>query len=114
MRLGHIELFCKNCDKTQAFYVDSLGFEVTEVQGGQYVWLRSDGFEILLRPGNAVRVHADYSRSGQALVIYCSDLEELSESLKRQRVDFGTPDGSPDCITFKDPDGRWIQAVESI
>lgn len=112
MRLGHVELFCKNCEVTRDFYVANLGFEETEVQGGQYIWLRSDGFEILLRPGKGDQSAASYRKVASALVVYCRDLAEFSERLRLCGAKFGAPDGTPDSITFQDPDGRWLQAVE--
>lgn len=113
MRLGHFELFCRDSFVTQAFYNDLLGFETTEVQGGKYVWLRSpDGFEILLRPGKDFREPLSYERSEMALVVYCEDLEALRERLERAKVKVGGPVNTPDNLTFQDPDGRWLQAVE--
>lgn len=113
MRLGHVELFCKDCETTRDFYVFHLGFEQTEIQGGKFIWLRSDGFELLLRPGRTPKSPPDYSQARAALVIYCSDIVAMSEKLVHHNVPMGAPDGSPDCITFQDPDGRWLQAVEN-
>ena len=115
MRLGHIELFCRDCFSTQAFYNDILGFETTEVQGGQYVWLRSeDGLEILLRPGKNFPSPPCYKNSCSAMVVYCDDLDAFRERLLKAKVEIGDTDGSPDNLTFRDPDGRWLQAVEHI
>lgn len=47
------------------------------------------------------------------MVIYCSDLGSLADRLKELGVNVGDPDGDPDTITFQDPDGRWLQAIES-
>lgn len=115
MRLGHIELFCRDCFATQAFYMDILGLETTEVQGAQYVWMRSDdGLEILLRPGKGFKAPDAYQQSGQAFVVYCDDLDSLRERLAKAKVKVGELDDSPDCLAFRDPDGRWLQAVEHI
>ena len=112
MRLGHLELFCKDCAATQAFYVDVLEFEETEVQGGQFVWLRSDGIEVLLRPTTGFQAAPSYSKSRQAMVMYVDDLIEFQSRLEERGIPLGEPDGSPDCLTLQDPDGRWIQVVE--
>ncbi|MCA0359780.1 MAG: VOC family protein [Armatimonadetes bacterium] len=112
MRLGHIELFCRDQAATQAFYVDVLGFEETEIQGGNVTWLRLDDADILLRPGRKKATDASYTDSSQALVFYCDDLLDLMERLENSGTKLGEPDGAPDCLTFQDPDGRWIQAVE--
>lgn len=113
MRLGHIELFCRDCFTTQAFYNDLLGFETTEVQGGQFVWLRGeDGLEVLLRPGKSFQVPKCYQQSAVAFVVYCEDLEDFRERLRKAKVEVGDADGTPDNLTFRDPDGRWLQAVE--
>jgi len=113
MRLGHVELFCRDCAVTRDFYVGVLGFEETEVQGGKFIWLRSDVFELLLRPGSPNGTVKNYSESSLAAVIYCDDLGSLVDRLDEAGIKQGPPDGSPDCITFRDPDGRWIQAVEN-
>ncbi|MFM9872175.1 MAG: VOC family protein [Fimbriimonadaceae bacterium] len=113
MKLGHVELFCKSCESTRDFYVNQLGFEETEVQGGKYIWLRSEESEILLRPGRFKSRAKDYSESEAALVVYCTDLTNFTMQLTDAGIEIGAPDGSPDCITFRDPDGRWLQAVEN-
>jgi catechol 2,3-dioxygenase-like lactoylglutathione lyase family enzyme len=113
MKLGHVELFCKNCETTRDFYVTHLGFEETEVQGGKYIWLRSEESDILLRPGRFKSRAKDYSESEAALVVYCTDLLSFTDNLTSAGIELGVPDGSPDCITFRDPDGRWLQAVEN-
>ncbi len=113
MRLGHLELFCKDCRRTKDFYVSVLGCEEAEVQGGTYIWLRSDDAEILLRPGKPPKPQPTYADSQAALVFYCQDIDELQARLQSSKVTSCGYDLSPECVTFQDPDGRWIQAVES-
>lgn len=113
MRLGHVELLCKNCERTREFYVSVLQFEETQVQASEFSWLRSDGVEILLRPGKGLPKYKSYGSMSSAMVIYCSDLGSLADRLKELGVNVGDPDGDPDTITFQDPDGRWLQAIES-
>lgn len=113
MRLGHIELFCKDTFATQSFYSELLGFEITEVQGANFVWLRSEDSELLLRPGKPPKNQAPtYQTTCQAIVIYCDDIISLQNHLETKGIKLAAPDGDPDNITFQDPDGRWLQAVE--
>ncbi|MBL8068679.1 MAG: VOC family protein [Armatimonadetes bacterium] len=112
MRLGHVELFCKDCQRTRDFYVQQLEFEEAEVPGGDCIWLRSDGIEVLLRPGRQISRFARYDQSPAALVVYVRDLNEVSERLGQSGVEMSEPDGAPYGLTFRDPDGRWLQAVE--
>jgi catechol 2,3-dioxygenase-like lactoylglutathione lyase family enzyme len=115
MRLGHVELFCKDCEKTRDFYVGVLGFEEAEVQAQKYIWLRSDASEILLRPnGRSSKSKANmYAESQIAMVIYCQDLNSLAERLSLADAKVSESDEVPDVFTFQDPDGRWLQAVEN-
>lgn len=112
MRVGHIELFCKDCAKTKAFYVDLLGFDEVEVQGGKFVWLRCEDLELLLRPGSPPSTRKTYTDSASALVVYCDDVAELQERMESMGIPLTETDDVPDGLTFCDPDGRWLQAVE--
>lgn len=112
MRLGHVELFCNNCETTRDFYVQQLGFEEAEVQGGKVIWIRSEGVEVLLRPGRPKALAPRYDQSAAALVVYVRDLGDIADRLDHAGVEISPADGVPDGLAFRDPDGRWLQAVE--
>lgn len=113
MRLGHIELFCRNTLATQRFFIDGLGFEIVVEQPGGFVWLQSGSIEILLRPNlHEQSPIASYQQAHQALVIYADDLRAARARLESASIPILGTDGSPDCLTFQDPDGRWYQLVE--
>ena len=52
LRFGHIELFVKDPIQSQEFYCGVLGFELVSNQNNQFVWIKKDSIEILLRPGS--------------------------------------------------------------
>lgn len=112
MRFGHIELFCKNCNRTQEFYTQLLGFEETDVQGGKYIWLRSEETELLLRPTRTCNKANSYSENPVGLVFYCPDLEEFQSLALERGFELGPHDLEPGNVTVQDPDGRWVQVVE--
>jgi len=111
MRLGHTEIFVKDPAAARAFYEDVLGFEVTAVQGGKFVWLEKDGREFLLRPGRKAEGAPEYQGTNVALVLYCDDLEDTMQELIDRGLSFRGNDGSEVCPTFTDPDGNWFQLV---
>ena len=112
MKIGHIELFCHDCRKTKEFYVDVLGFEETEVQGGKFVWLRSEEIDLLLRPGRPGQGGRAFADCASAMVVYCDDVATLQHRMDSSGIATSEPDASPGGLTFRDPDGRWLQAVE--
>lgn len=113
MRLGHIEHFCHDTAVTKRFFTEGLGFEIVVEQPGGFVWLQSGPIEILLRPNLQPQVPPNlYQDASQALVIYTSNLNEAKLNLEEAGIEFKGTDGSPTCLTFQDPDGRWYQLVE--
>ena len=110
MRFGHIELFAADPMTSLLFYRDALGFEVVDVQGERYVWLKSSGTLLLLRPGANGGAAETYQQAPSALVLYADDLAVATERLARHGVAIRGDDG-PGCLTFCDPDGHWIQLV---
>ena len=53
MHIGHIELFVSDPAQAQQFYEETLGFEVTAVQGdGQFIWLKLERYRTFT-PSNA-------------------------------------------------------------
>lgn len=113
MRLGHIELFCLDTAVTKRFFTDGLRFSLVVEQPGGFVWLQSGPIEILLRPNLRPQAPANsYQEASQALVIYTENLNEAKLNLEAAGIEFKGTDGSPTCLTFQDPDGRWYQLVD--
>lgn len=110
IRLGHVELFVHNPAASRDFYESLLGADRIAEQG-DFLWIGWGGLEILLRPG-APTAAPNYRASSQTLVFYASDLAALNTSLVEKGIAVGHGD-EDDCLTFQDPDGHWIQAVEA-
>ena len=111
MKLGHFEIFVADPAKARAFYEGVLGFEVTDVQGGQFVWLTNGAATFLLRPGRNVHSAGSYQETASALVLYTDNLDRAIAQLANRGVEFRGNDGSDTCPTFTDPDGNWFQLV---
>ncbi len=113
MHLGHVELFCRDTAVTKRFFVEGLGFDVVVEQPGGFVWLQGGMIEILLRPNlQDLPAVPNYQSAHQALVVYTEDLGAAHRRLETAGISILGTDGSPDCLTFQDPDGRWYQLVE--
>lgn len=111
MRWGHLELFSVDTAKAKTFYVDGLGFELTDEQPGGIVWLKSGEVEILLRPGNPGFRAPSYQEASSAVVLYCENLQETQSRLAAKGI-YPVGDDGEGCPAFVDPDGHWIQIVE--
>jgi len=112
LKLGHIELFVRDPQRSRDFYRDVLGFEVIDEQGRGFIWLSSGGFQILLRPAGAnTTTTSTYAESAIAFVIYTDDLPATLETLASRGLIPAGHDGSLKCPTFTDPDGHWFQVV---
>jgi catechol 2,3-dioxygenase-like lactoylglutathione lyase family enzyme len=110
-RLGHIELFVADPLASRSFYTEVLGFAHVTTQGDTFVWLESNGTEILLRPGEGSQRGDTYQSASSALVLYTDNLSDTRKDLEQRGVEIRGTDGSPDCLTFTDPDGNWLQLV---
>ncbi|HEX9746488.1 MAG TPA: VOC family protein [bacterium] len=113
MKIGHIELFVSDLQKSLAFYRDKMGLEVTALQGEHFAWLKIGESEILLRSDYSPRLRksADYQTSGNGICFYTKELQAKMKELKSRGLEFSGDDGTPDCPTFHDPDGHWFQLV---
>lgn len=110
LKPGHLELFVEDPLRTRRFYAEVLGYSVTTVQEGQFVWLQLGAQEILLRPGPRQAPPQDYDHARIGMVLYTDDLPQAVAHLEKHGVTFcATPDG---CYTFADPDGNWFQLVD--
>ncbi len=112
MQFGHIEILAVDPARSQRFYTDVLGFEVTVAQSDRLIWLQKDGLEILIRPGRPRPVAGRYEEAAVGFVLYTDDLEGSLQRLVDHGVEIkGTVD-SDKCYTFTDPDGNWFQLVD--
>lgn len=99
--------------RARTFYEGVLGATVTDVQhDGKVVWLRLGELVLLLRPGAPPPAPATYQAAPAALVLYCDDLDATAAALRARGLKFAGTDGSPRCLTFRDPDGHWFQLVD--
>jgi catechol 2,3-dioxygenase-like lactoylglutathione lyase family enzyme len=112
MRFGHIEIFVNDPLKSRSFYEEVLGFHVVDVQGDQFVWLKTGAVEILLRPGKNSHPAPDYQQAPATVVLYTDNLAQSVSELKARGLVFKGFDGSEDCPTFTDPDGNWFQLAD--
>ena len=110
MKIGHIEIFVKDCKTSKDFYCNVLGFEHVADQGVNQ-WVKLGDIEILLRQGNYNQNIATYQDSSHGLVIYTSNLEKTAEKLRKNGLEFKGTDGNENCLTFTDIDGHWFQLV---
>lgn len=111
MKLGHIEILAADPGETKRFYCDVLGFEVETIQNQQFIWLKKDGLEILIRPGKRRKTASRYQDAPTGFVLYTDDVENALRDLLGKGVEIkGTVDSSK-CYTFTDPDGNWFQLV---
>jgi catechol 2,3-dioxygenase-like lactoylglutathione lyase family enzyme len=110
LKFGHIELFVRDPSKAAVFYCDVLGFEKIIAQGSDYIWLRLDRTEILLRRGEC-HTAKTYTEAGMAFVLYTDNLTQTLARLQLQGLRTSGQDGSAKCPVFVDPDGHWFQIV---
>lgn len=112
LKLGHLELFVTDPLRSLTFYRDRLGFRVVDVQAETYVWLESNGMELLLRPGKPSASVASYEETSLALVLYTDDLAATIARLEEQGIELFSTEPTGQCYNFTDPDGHWIQVVD--
>jgi len=111
MKLGHIELFVNDPLEAKEFYTTVLGFKLIDVQANKYVWIETGSISILLRPGTGKDTQNTYGDATAGLVLYTEDLDRIAQELTVRGLKFRGNDGSPQCLTFTDPDGHWFQLV---
>lgn len=109
MQLGHIEIFVSNIEKSREFYEKILGLKLIENQDDEFLWFRVGDIEILLRPGGGRPASESYQQAPTGFVFYVGDVQATAEQLRAQGLEIKGTDGSPDCLTFTDPDGNWFQ-----
>ncbi len=111
MKLGHIERFVRDVVAAREFYIGALGFKDAVPMQGGVAWISLGETELLLRPGTSPPTGSSYGVGGHALVLYTDDLAATRAALEAHGVTMDGTDGSPKCLTFRDPDGYWFQLV---
>ena len=109
IKIGHIEVFCEDVKRARDWYVGKLGAKATSDQG-EFQWIEIGGIELLLRPGKRAP-EGGYGDSAMAIVLYVEDVEAFKTELQSKGVEV-THGDNDECLTFQDPDGHWIQAVQ--
>jgi catechol 2,3-dioxygenase-like lactoylglutathione lyase family enzyme len=112
LEIGHTEIYVSDALAAKDFYVDILGFELDVIQAGKFVWLKKGTQSVLLKSGRKAPTPNSYQDAPSAIVLYTNDLPSTAEILKRKGLKFLGTDGSPNCLTFTDPDGNWFQLVD--
>lgn len=112
MEPGHLEILAEDPNRTQKFYCDVLGFELTTIQGGQFIWLKKGQMEILIRPGQKQDTASRYEDAAVGFVIYTDDIEESLKQLRGKGVEIRGMVDSNKCYSFTDPNGNWFQLVD--
>lgn len=114
MRVGHLELPVANPLESMSFYVDTLGFELVDNQGDRFIWVRSGGLELLLKPRGPAFPPGDPDVGAlperRNLCLYTEDLRADLARLRARAVEPARGDGS--CYYFRDPDGNQLQLVD--
>jgi len=113
--IGHVHLKVSDLDRSEAFYSDALGLEVTERVGGSFVFMSFGGAHHHL----ALQGHPDAPRADpEGLGLYhfaveVGDEQELVQVIDRLRdvgIDFAAVDhGISKSVYFSDPDGNGVE-----
>jgi catechol 2,3-dioxygenase len=113
--LGHVHLKVSDLERSEVFYRDALGLEVTERVGGSFVFMSFGGSHHHL----ALQGHPDAPRADpEELGLYhfaieVEDEEELARAVDRIRmveIDFAAVDhGISKSVYFSDPDGHGVE-----
>ncbi len=113
--IGHVHLKVSNLDRSEEFYRDTLGLEVTERVGGSFVFMSFGSLHHHL----ALQGHPDAPPADpEALGLYhfaveVDDEEELGSAVDRLRaaeIEFAAVDhGISKSVYFSDPDGNGVE-----
>jgi len=113
--IGHVHLKVSDLDRSEAFYRDALGLEVTERVGGSFVFMSFGGsHHDLALQGHPDAPPADPGALGlYHFAVEVDDESELAEAVDRIRdaeVEFAAVDhGISKAVYFSDPDGHGVE-----
>lgn len=118
IRIGHVHLKVADLDRAIAFYRDVLGFEVTQLFGGQAAFLGMDGYH------HHIGLNTWESRGGAPpppgttglyhVAILYPDRPALARALKRLirhgvSLDGAADHGVSEALYLHDPDGNGLE-----
>jgi len=113
--IGHVHLKVSDLDRSEAFYGDALGLEVTERVGGSFVFMSFGGSHHHL----ALQGHPDLPAADPATLglyhfaVEVEDESELAEAIDRiadAGIEFAAVDhGISKSVYFSDPDGNGVE-----
>jgi catechol 2,3-dioxygenase len=113
--VGHIHLKVSNLDRSEDFYRDALGLEVTERVGRSFVFMSfGESHHHLALQGHPDAAPADPEALGiYHFAIEVDDEEELGRAVDRIRdadIEFAAVDhGISKSVYFSDPDGHGVE-----
>jgi catechol 2,3-dioxygenase len=113
--VGHVHLKVSDLDRSEAFYREALGLEVTERVGGSFVFMSFGGAHHHL----ALQGHSGAPPANpEAVGLYHfavevpdeSELGRAADRLRDTEVDFAAVDhGISKSLYFSDPDGNGVE-----
>ena len=116
MKLGHVHLKASNLEKSEEFYVNLLGFKVTERVGEEYLFLSLGEMhhDLALRNMGDNAPHPPKNYTGlYHFAVEVEDEKELfkiAKKLNKNKIAFTTADhGISKSIYFKDPDENGVE-----
>jgi catechol 2,3-dioxygenase len=113
--IGHVHLKVSNLDRSEEFYRDTLGLEVTERVGGSFVFMSfGSSHHHLALQGHPDAPPADSEALGlYHFAVEVDDEEELGSAVDRLReaeIEFAAVDhGISKSVYFSDPDGNGVE-----
>jgi catechol 2,3-dioxygenase len=117
-RIGHIHLKVSDLDKAMAFYVDLLGFEVTQRYGSQAVFISAGGYH------HHIGLNTWYSKNAPPAPVRSAGLfhtailyptrKDLAVALQRlinakYPLSGASDHGVSEAIYLNDPDGNGVE-----
>jgi catechol 2,3-dioxygenase len=113
--IGHVHLKVSDLDRSEAFYRDALGLEVTERVGGSFIFMSfGEAHHHLALQGHADLPPADPEALGlYHFAVEVPGEEELAAAVGRIRsagIEFAAVDhGISKSVYFSDPDGHGVE-----
>jgi catechol 2,3-dioxygenase len=113
--IGHVHLKVSDLDRSEAFYRDALGLEVTERVGGSFIFMSfGEAHHHLALQGHADLPPADPEALGlYHFAVEVPGEEELAAAVDRIRsagIEFAAVDhGISKSVYFSDPDGHGVE-----
>ncbi len=116
MKLGHVHLKVSNLERAEEFYVNILGFKVSESVGEEYLFLTLGEMhhDLALRNMGEDAPHPPKNYTG--LYHFALEVEnekelfKIAKKLEKNKIAFSTADhGISKSLYFKDPDENGVE-----